>query len=610
MYCIVSMGASFWVCLGAIPFSLLLINLPFLRDISLTSLHKTNRVLRALSKCSHTLIRAKDELELMKDICRIVVDFGGYRLAWVGFAEDNKGKKVRPVTYWRYEEGCLEELNLTWADTQGGRGPTGSAIRDGSLKVFQNILTNPDYESWREEALKRGYASAVAVPLKEEGKPFGALSICAAEPDAFGKDELRLLEELADDLAFGIITLRMRTERAQLRKALHQAQKIEAIGTMAGGIAHDFNNILGAIITCSEIALSELPGDHPVHEDLDHILKAGWRGKALVKQILSFSRTDEPERQPFQLHSLVKECLNLLRTSLPSTIDIRRCLPVDTGSVLADPTQIHQVIMNLCTNSAQAIGENAGVLEVKIEPVTLSNETTTTSMNLPDGSYLKLTVKDSGHGMTVDIQERIFDPFFTTRKRHGGTGLGLSVVYGIIKHNGGAISVDSTPGSGTAFHLFLPQIDPVDAIADAPPNEKVTGGTERILLVDDDPELRYAASKMLTALGYSVQTATTGIDALAMFLRDPQRFDLIITDQTMPQMRGTELAIRIAKTRPGMPVIICSGYHTDLQSLQTATLARDFGIRIFIQKPFTRAEIAGSIRTALENDTEKPTQDR
>ena len=235
--------------------------------------------------------------------------------------------------------------------------------------------------------------------------------------------------------------------------------------------------------------------------------------------------------------------------------------------------------------------------------MTLAPNTTAEAMNLPGGSYLKLTVKDSGHGMTPKIQERIFDPFFTTRKKNGGTGLGLSVVYGIVKRNGGAISVDSTPGGGTAFHVFLHRIDPEEAVSCAPPSEKVQGGSERILLVDDDPELRYAASKMLTALGYAVQTATTGIEALAVFQRDPGRFDLIITDQTMPQMKGTELATQILKTWPGTPIIICSGYQTDPQSQQTAALAGDLGARFLIQKPFTREEIAGAIRTALENET-------
>ena len=572
----------------------------------MASLRKTNRVLRTLSECSHTLIRAKDELELMQDICRIVVDYGGYRLAWVGFAEDKKGKKVRPVAHWGYEEGYLELLNLTWAKTKRGRGPTGSAIRNGAPSVFQNIITNPDYEFWREEALKRGYASAVAMPLKEEGKTFGALSICAGEPDAFDKDELRLLEELADDLAFGIITLRMKTERKQLRKAVLQAQKMEAIGTLAGGIAHDFNNILGAIITCSEIALDDLPEDHPVHEDLDHILKAGLRGKALVRQILSFSRTGEQERQPVQLHSLVKECLNLIRASLPSTIDIRSKLPSDMGSVLVDPIQIHQVVMNLCTNAAQAIGEQVGVLEINLETVMVNAETVIESLNLSGGPYLKLTIRDSGHGMAPDVQERIFDPFFSTRKKSGGTGLGLSVVYGIIKHNGGAITFDSSPGNGTAFHVFLPRFDPVEAIDVALPSGKVKAGVERILLVDDDFALRYAAGKMLKSMGYTVQTAGTAIEALTVFRRDPKRFDLIITDQTMPQMKGTELAKHILNIRPGMPIVLCSGYLTDPKSHQTAALAGDLGIRSFIQKPFTRAEIEGAIRTALENEKAKP----
>lgn len=574
------------------------------------SLRKINRILRTLSKCSHTLIRATDELVLMKDICRIVVDFGGYGLAWVSFAEDNPKKIVRPVAHWGREDGYLEDLQLTWADIKQGRGPTGSAIRNGAPCVFQNILTNPDFEFWREAALKNGYASAVALPLKNEDKPFGALSIFSAEPDAFDKDELRLLEELTNDLAFGIRTLRMRTERKQLKKALRQARKMETLGTLAGGIAHDFNNILGAIITCSEIALDELPNDHPVNEDLDHILKAGLRGKALVKQILSFSRIDEQDRQPVQFHSLVKECLNLLRTTLPSTIEIRRPLPIDTASVLADPTQIHQVVMNLCTNAAQAIGDHVGVLAVDIERVTLNTETTAKSMNLPGGSYLKLTVKDSGHGMTPDVQEQIFDPFFTTRRKNGGTGLGLSVVYGIVNCNGGAITVDSTPGSGTAFHVFLPRIDPVDAIAAVPLNRAVKGGIERILFVDDNPELRYAAAKMLKSLGYAVQTATTGIEALDIFSQEPMGFDLIITDQTMPRMKGIELATQILNIRPGTPIILCSGFRTDPKTLQTAALAGNLGIRSFIQKPFTRTEIAGSIRAALEDGTDKPAQER
>lgn len=574
-------------------------------EASEESFRKTKRVLTALGECNHALIRARDETALMEDICRIVVDLGGFRLAWVGFSEDNREKSVRPVAHWGYEEGYLEALNLTWADTARGRGPTGSAIRNGTPSVFQDIHTNPDYESWREEALKRGYASAVALPLEKENKPFGALSICAAEPDAFDRNELMLLEELADDLAFGIITLRMKTERKQLRKALLQARKLEAIGTLAGGIAHDFNNILGAIITCSEIALDELPDEYPVHEDLDHILKAGLRGKELVKQILSFSRIGEQKQQKVQLHTLVKECLNMLRASMPSTIDIRRQISVDSGSVLADPTQIHQVIMNLCTNAAQAIGEQAGELEVNLAAVTLNNETAAESLNLSGGAYLKLSVKDSGHGMTPGVQEQIFDPFFTTRRKSGGTGLGLSVVYGIIKQNGGAISVDSTPGSGTAFHVFLPQIDPVDAIAGAPPNRAVKGECERILLVDDDPELRYAAVKMLKVLGYTVQTATTGIEALEVFHRDPGRFDLIITDQTMPQMKGSELAKRILSIRPGTPIILCSGYQTDPQYHTTEALAGDLGIRSFIQKPFTRVEIAGAIRFALGYNIEK-----
>jgi CheY-like chemotaxis protein len=262
--------------------------------------------------------------------------------------------------------------------------------------------------------------------------------------------------------------------------------------------------------------------------------------------------------------------------------------------------------MNLCTNAVQAIGGHVGVLEIALAPVTINADVATESLNIPGGPYLRLTVKDSGHGMTPDVQERIFDPFFTTRGKSGGTGLGLSVVHGIIKRNGGAISVDSVPGSGTAFHVFLPCFDPEGVPGGPPQKGVVKGGSERILLVDDDPELRYAAVKMLQELGYKVQAATTGIEALSVFRRDPGRFDLVITDQTMPRMKGTELARHILSIRPGTPLILYSGYQTDPQRLQTAALAGDLGIRFVIQKPFTRAEFAGTIRAALANDTEKP----
>jgi two-component system cell cycle sensor histidine kinase/response regulator CckA len=247
---------------------------------------------------------------------------------------------------------------------------------------------------------------------------------------------------------------------------------------------------------------------------------------------------------------------------------------------------------------------------VNLEPVVLNTETKAESLNLPGGSYLKLTVKDNGQGMTPDVQERIFEPFFTTRKNKGGSGLGLPVVYALVTHNRGAITVDSTPGIGTAFHVFFPRVNQEETIAGPPPGVEVKGGAERILLVDDDPDLRYAMAKMLKTLGYTVQTAATGIEALEIFNRDPGRFDLLITDQTMPGMKGSELATHILSIRPEIPIILCSGYQIDSNAHESQTWIEDAGIRFFIRKPITCVEIAGAIRAALENDVKPTSQER
>jgi PAS domain S-box-containing protein len=390
------------------------------------------------------------------------------------------------------------------------------------------------------------------------------------------------------------------THEIQLERQLSQAQRMEAIGTLAGGIAHDFNNSLASIITCTEMARDDVPEGSPVRELLDVVLKSSYRGRNLVRQILTFSCQVEQERQPVRVERVIQECLKLLRASFPTSITIRHTICAAPGTVLADPTQIHQIIMNLCTNSGHAMHDNGGILEIGLTNLDLDSAAVSGFPDLPSGRYLKLSVQDTGHGMDQATMERIFDPFFTTKIRGEGTGLGLSVVHGIVKNHGGSITVNSEPGKGTCFHIFLPRTDdlesaPMEALQ-LPPLQ----GQERILFVDDEEDLLFAGKKMLERLGYRVEACRDGNEALTAFRLEPHGFDLVITDQTMPHMTGTELAKAILGIREDMPVILCTGFGHASHEFATREGQESLGIRELALKPFERAEMAKLIRRVLD----------
>ncbi|MBW2018772.1 MAG: PAS domain S-box protein [Deltaproteobacteria bacterium] len=385
------------------------------------------------------------------------------------------------------------------------------------------------------------------------------------------------------------------TEREQLERQLRQAQKMEAIGTLAGGIAHDFNNILGAVIGCTEMSLFDVPEGTPVHRHLLEVLNAGNRAKDLVNQILAFSRQTEQERKPVKISLIIKETLKLLRASLPTTIKIRQYIETDSDMVLADPTQIHQVLMNLCTNAAHAMREKGGVLQIRLADVELDPEDAARHPDMNPGPYLRLTVSDTGHGINRAVIERIFDPYFTTKGPGEGTGLGLAVVHGIVKSHGGAITVHSEPGEGTAFQVFLPGIESrvtpeIEAYAPLPT------GNECVLFVDDEKVLVRIAKEMLERLGYEVIPRTSSIEALESFRERPDHFDLVITDQTMPNMTGTELAKELMRIRPDIPIILCTGF----SEVITPEKAMAMGIREFIMKPLMTRDLAESVRRVLD----------
>jgi len=382
--------------------------------------------------------------------------------------------------------------------------------------------------------------------------------------------------------------------RRRLEAQLQQSQKMEAIGTLAGGIAHDFNNILQSLMINTEMALYESSAGPFDPHRLEEVLKGSKRAAALVKQILTFSRQGDRELYPLSVSIIVKEALKMLRSSLPTTIEIRQKMVAKKDIVLADPTQIHQIMMNLCTNAAHAMREKGGLLEVHLRDEYLDFEALTPYHDLSPGDYLRLTVSDTGHGISTDTIERIFDPFFTTKERGQGTGMGLAVVHGIIKSLGGDISVDSVPGKGTTFVALLPMAKG-EATQKSEVMTPLPMGNEHILFVDDEIAMVNAIQAMLESLGYKVTARTSSIECLEAFRAQPDRFDLIITDMTMPNMTGVDLAKEIIKIKPDIPIILCTGFSEAIDENK----AKAMGIRKYIMKPIVMREMAKIIREAL-----------
>jgi len=386
------------------------------------------------------------------------------------------------------------------------------------------------------------------------------------------------------------------TQEKVLEAQLHQSQRMQSIGTLAGGIAHDFNNILSAIIGYTELTIDYLENGSLPYNNLQEVLEAGERAKGLINQILTFSRQSEQDLKPLQLKLIVKEALKLIRATLPSTIEIHQDLTSD-AAILGDQIKIHQVLMNLCTNAGHAMPGKGGMLSVCLSEVELDSSFRIKHFDIKPGPYLKLSISDTGHGMSASLMERIFDPFFTTKEKGKGTGMGLSVVHGIVKSHNGTIHVYSEPGEGSTFNVYLPIIEKQleqKIIAEKP----IPTGTEHILFVDDEESLINMGKQLLVSLGYDVTTRISSIEALELFKTRPDTFDLVITDLTMPNMTGDELAKQLMAIRSDIPVILCTGFSTRI----TEEKAKSMGIRAFILKPLIRKDIAETIRKILDHE--------
>ena len=784
---------------------------------------RLNRALRLLSDCNVALVRAEDEQRLLFDICRLVVEVGGYVMAWIGFPQQDTGKSVHPVARSGYEDGYLENIRVSWdAALDIGRGATGTAIRTGATSIITNYSTDVNAIPWREAAIRRGFRSAIGLPLISQGRAIGALTLYGSEPEVFASQEVALLEELASNLAFGIETLRMRrqkeafeaelteaqriahignwaldlvtgklrwseetfrlfeiapdqfgatydafldaihpedrdevnrayaasvenravyaidhrilmadgrikwvqergttdfdeagkplrsrgtvqditerkraeselrlaasvfansnegivitdasniivdvnpaftrisgysrdeaiglspsllasgrhgadfyagmwdsirdqdfwqgeiwnrrkggevyaellaistirddtgrvrqhigiffdiSERKRTEALLLQSQKMEAIGTLASGIAHDFNNILTSILGFNHLILGDIANSEAVARHVNKVQLAGTRAKDLVRQILTFSRQMPSQKSALDLCQIVTEVYQLIRTAAPANVKICQELPSGRAMVLATSIQLHQILMNLCVNAIDAIGKQTGTVWIVLARA---------------GSGFKLSVTDTGCGISREIQSKIFDPFFTTKGTGKGTGLGLSVVHGIVEDLGGTIAVERPPASGARFVIHLPQADFVGGEAKAAQTSMVAGSVSppslRVLAVDDDSAIVELLCSFLKRRGHRVSTSTEPAEALG-WIRGGERFDVVITDQVMPKITGIEFARAIGDCAPGTRVLLCSG-REDLVDYDEIASARIDG---FIVKPFNLIELAVTV---------------
>jgi PAS domain S-box-containing protein len=695
-------------------------------------LQKVNRALRTLTKINEIIIQATDEYLFYNDVCKTLVKEGGYNLVWLGMIENSQNKEVINISHFGPESSYLDGIKVTWDDSEYGMGPTGMTVKSGKTHVVRNVSSDENFHLWRQRATDHGFGSSIAIPIKLQDKVIGTINIYSTSTDAFDSSEVKLLEELANDVAFGIQALRAQVqrdyaikslkdseqhlrsivdtapsvmcwlsidsrvhglnqegekllgvkqedmfgkdfveefvvpeskenfnqaihrtlegepirdeeirivdkrgetyiiswnmnrlsdenddtigiiaegqditkqqraiqERENLQVQLQQAQKMEAIGQLTGGIAHDFNNILASIIGYTELALERYVDENAgkLRSYLNEVHLAGMRAKELIAQMLAFSRSKHGEYISLNITPLINETIKLLRPTIPASIDLQFNKGLEVPSVHADPVQLQQILMNLCINARDAIGTH-GKIKVGLQQEQFGQQVCDSCHQVFEGKYLVMSVSDTGHGIPHDLLGRIFEPFLTTKDVGSGTGMGLSMVHGIVHNHNGHILVKSEEQVGTEFKILIPLIDASDAEAESGD----TLGNHRsahILVVDDEESVARFIQAMLDTQGHRVTIKSNSPQALEYFQQHADQIDMIFTDQTMPGMSGLELAEQVLKIKPDLPIILATGYSHKISE----QMAEEAGIKAFLKKPFDTQLLVEKVTELLKGE--------
>ncbi|MBF0526778.1 MAG: GAF domain-containing protein, partial [Deltaproteobacteria bacterium] len=532
--------------------------------------------------------------ELLDSVLNEAIVLTSSKIGYISYYDEEK--KLFTLNTW--SKDSMKECSIANPQIEyelDKTGIWGEAVRQRKLIMINDFQApNP---------LKKGFpeghvplSNFLTIPICRDNKIVAVVGVGNKETD-YNDGDARQLSLLMDAVWKITEAKKSEQERKKLEAQLYHTQKMEAIGMLAGGIAHDFNNILASIFGYTELAIEDAQARSEGVDFLQEILKAAKRAKELVKQILVLSRQEEEVKEPIDVSLIIRETMKLIRASIPTNIQIKQEISAQENIILGDPTQIHQVLMNLCTNAAHAMEGDVGILKVELDDFYLDPESASRYVDLQAGPHLKLVVSDTGHGIRTNILDRIFDPFFTTKLKGKGTGMGLAIVHGIVKSHHGTIRVYSEPGRGTTFTILLPAIK---GIATSTDNgmEVIPGGSERILLVDDEPEIAAVGKWILERLGYKVTMKTSSLETLDEFIKDPELFDLVMTDMAMPDLAGDRLAKEILAIRPNIPIIICTGFSETISKEK----AKEMGIKEFILKPIERNHIAKVVRKVLDQN--------
>lgn len=564
---------------------------------------KVNRALKTLSQCNEVMVRAEEESALLNNICRTIVDVGGYQLAWVGVAETNGHMRVRPVSHANQADFGIELKPLAESGDEKKPNPVEEVIRTGRLKMIKYESADKSAPAWMKTVMERGISASLFLPLKAGEKSVGSLNIYSMDSDAFDTSEMELLQELADDLAFGITALRTQvqrnraeTEKEKIQAQLLQSQKMEAVGILAGGVAHDFNNLLTAIQVSADLAMLDVDESTPVYRTLQEIHQVSSHAGDLARQLLLFSRKHPMEYVPMSLNNTVENLKKMLNRLIGEDIEIQTRSEAEVWNVMADQGTMEQVVMNLILNARDAM-PGGGRLSICTGNAEMTPAMAAKIPESRPGRFVKLTVQDTGIGMTPETLSRIFEPFFSTKGPGKGTGLGLSVVYGIVKQHEGWIGVTSVPGKGSTFEVYLPAVsEPVPPGTEHPDVQiDLKGEGERIMLVEDEKSVQEHTVKALVRSGYRVTHASNGEEAVKLFEKEGGRFDLIFSDVVLPGQSGIELVEKLLMKKPGIKVILSSGY-TDQKSQWP--VIRSKGYR-FLQKPYSLNDLLRTLKDTL-----------